>query len=174
MQEGGPVTSMSMQTAKGSMMGATTAMMKQRKDKVKASSGTKTLGTISNMGMSSTPMAWELKVMQDGGPVTPKPNAVKYKVPLTTKKASERLIHLSKKSQRGTRNPPAAGARMPQPGKQVGRRRTMYADGGNIPQIDEESPLDIDAKVSFYNLSPAPTVIASSPAAVATTATQPQ
>jgi hypothetical protein len=34
MQEGGPVTSMSMQTAKGSMMGATTAMMKQRKDKV--------------------------------------------------------------------------------------------------------------------------------------------
>jgi hypothetical protein len=51
-------------------------MMKQRKDKVKASSGTKTLGTISNMGMSSTPMAWELKVMQDGGPVTPKPNAV--------------------------------------------------------------------------------------------------
>jgi hypothetical protein len=46
MQEGGPVTSMSMQTAKGSMMGATTAMMKQRKDKVKASSGTKTLGTI--------------------------------------------------------------------------------------------------------------------------------
>jgi hypothetical protein len=34
------------------------AMMKQRKDKVKASSGTKTLGTISNMGMSSTPMAW--------------------------------------------------------------------------------------------------------------------
>jgi hypothetical protein len=45
-------------------------------------------------------------------------------------------------------------------------------DGGNIPQIDEESPLDIDAKVSFYNLSPAPTVIAPSPAAVATTATQ--
>jgi hypothetical protein len=30
---------------------------------------------------------------------------------------------------------------MPQPGKQVGRRRTMYADGGNIPQIDEESPI---------------------------------
>jgi hypothetical protein len=55
---------------------------------------------------------------------------------------------------------------MPQPGKQVGRRRTMYADGGNIPQIDEESPFDIDAKVSFYNLSPAPTV-APSPAAVA-------
>jgi hypothetical protein len=23
--------------------------------------------------------------------------------------------------------------------KQVGRRRTMYADGGNIPQIDEVS-----------------------------------
>jgi hypothetical protein len=36
-------------------------MMKQRKDKVKASSGTKTLGTISNMGMSSQSMAWELK-----------------------------------------------------------------------------------------------------------------
>jgi hypothetical protein len=32
-------------------------------------------------------MAWELKVMQDGGPVTPKPNAVK--VPLTTKKAGK-------------------------------------------------------------------------------------
>jgi hypothetical protein len=32
-------------------------------------------------------------------------------------------------------------------------------------------PLDIDAKVSFYNLSPAPTVIAPSPAAVATTTT---
>jgi hypothetical protein len=58
---------------------------------------------------------------------------------------------------------------MPQPGKQVGRRRTMYADGGNIPQIDEESP--IRYRVSFYNLSPAPTVIAPSPAAVATTAT---
>jgi hypothetical protein len=75
MQEGGPVTSMSI--AKGSMMGATTAMMKQRKDKVKASSGTKTLGTISNMGMSSTPKygMGTKKVMQDGGPVTPKPNA---------------------------------------------------------------------------------------------------
>jgi hypothetical protein len=48
----------------------------------------------------------------------------------------------------------------------------MYADGGNIPQIDEESPINIDAKVSFYNLSPAPTVIAPSPAAVATTASQ--
>jgi hypothetical protein len=33
MQEGGPVTSMSMQTAKGSMMGATTAMMKRRQSK---------------------------------------------------------------------------------------------------------------------------------------------
>jgi hypothetical protein len=79
MQEGGPVTSMSMQTAKGSMMGATAAMMK--KDKVKASSGTKTLGTISNMGMSSTPKygMGTKKVMQDGGPVTPKPNAVSTK-----------------------------------------------------------------------------------------------
>jgi hypothetical protein len=59
------------------------------------------------MGMSSTPKygMGTKKVMQDGGPVNPKPNAVKYKVPLTTKKASERLIHLSKKSQRGTRNP---------------------------------------------------------------------
>jgi hypothetical protein len=34
---------------------------------------------------------------------------------------------------------------MPQPGKQVGHSRYMYA-GGNIPQIDEESPKDIDAK----------------------------
>jgi hypothetical protein len=33
--------------------GATNAMMKQRKEKVKASSGTKTLGTISNMGMEN-------------------------------------------------------------------------------------------------------------------------
>jgi hypothetical protein len=48
-------------------------------------------------------MAWELKVMQDGGPVTPKPNAVKYKVPLTTKKASG-IIHLSKKSQRNQKS----------------------------------------------------------------------
>jgi hypothetical protein len=55
--------------------------------------------------MSSTPKygMGTKKVMQDG-PGNPKPNAVKYKVPLT-KKASERLIHLSKKSQRGTRNP---------------------------------------------------------------------
>jgi hypothetical protein len=51
MQEGGPVTSMS--NSQRIYDGATTAMMKQRKDKVKASSGTKTLGTISNM--SSTP-----------------------------------------------------------------------------------------------------------------------
>jgi hypothetical protein len=111
-------------------------MMKQRKDKVKASSGTKTLGTISNMGMSSTPKygMGTKKVMQDG--VTPKPNAVKYKVPLTTK-LPERLIHLSKKSQGNQKSyKPAAGARMPQPGKQVGRRRTMYADGGNIPQTE--------------------------------------
>jgi hypothetical protein len=49
-------------------------------------------------------MAWELKSNARWRP-GPKPNAVKYKVPLTTKKASERLIHLSKKSQRGTRNP---------------------------------------------------------------------
>jgi hypothetical protein len=51
------------------------------------------------MGMSSTPKygMGTKKVMQDG--VTPKPNAVKYKVPLTTK-LPERLIHLSKKSQR--------------------------------------------------------------------------
>jgi hypothetical protein len=62
MQEGGPVTSMSMQKIDG----ATTAMMKQRKDKVN-SSGTKTLGTISNMGMSSTPKyGMGTKVMQDG------------------------------------------------------------------------------------------------------------
>jgi hypothetical protein len=52
MQEGGPA---SMSNSQRIYDGATTAMMKQRKDKVKASSGTKTLGTISNMGMSSTP-----------------------------------------------------------------------------------------------------------------------
>jgi hypothetical protein len=41
-------------------------MMKQRK-KVKASSGTKTLGTISNMGgVQHLSMAWNKKV-QDGG-----------------------------------------------------------------------------------------------------------
>jgi hypothetical protein len=39
MQEGGPVTSMSMQT-KGSMMGATNCYDETKKDKVKASSGT--------------------------------------------------------------------------------------------------------------------------------------
>jgi hypothetical protein len=38
-------------------------------------------------------------------------------------------------------------------------------------RLTRSLPLDIDAKVSFYNLSPAPTVIAPSPAAVATTAT---
>jgi hypothetical protein len=55
--KGGPVTSMSMQTAKGSMMDATTAMMKERKRQ--ASSGTKTLGTISNMGIvQHLSMAW--------------------------------------------------------------------------------------------------------------------
>jgi hypothetical protein len=79
------------------------------------------------------------KVMQDGGP---KPNAVKYKVPLTTKKASGKT-NSSEQEEPGEPESykPAAGARMPQPGKQVGRRRTMYADGGNIPQIDEESPI---------------------------------
>jgi hypothetical protein len=35
-------------------------------------------------------------------------------------------------------------------------------------RLTRSLPLDIDAKVSFYNLSPAPTVIAPSPAAVAT------
>jgi hypothetical protein len=92
------------------------------------------------MGMSSTPKygMGTKKVMQDGGPVTPKPNAVKYKVPLLLRKLPERLIHLSKKSQRGTRNPkPAAGARMPQPKQGT----PSYYDGGNIPQIDEESPI---------------------------------
>jgi hypothetical protein len=69
MQEGGPVTSMSMQTAKGSMMGATTAMMKQRQSK--GLIWYQNISTISNMGESSTP-SWEQKVMQDGGPVTPK------------------------------------------------------------------------------------------------------
>jgi hypothetical protein len=34
-------------------------------------------------------------------------------------------------------------------------------------RLTRSLPLDIDAKVSFYNLSPAPTVIAPSPAAVA-------
>jgi hypothetical protein len=69
-----------MQTAKGSMMGATTAMMNKEK---KSKGPTKTLGTISNMGMSSTPKygMGTKKVMQQGGSVTPKPNAVKYKVP---------------------------------------------------------------------------------------------
>jgi hypothetical protein len=57
---------------------------------------------------------------------------------------------------------------MPQPGKQVGRRRVMVV---TFHRLTRSLPLDIDAKVSFYNLSPAPTVIAPSPAAVATTAT---
>jgi hypothetical protein len=50
-------------------------------------------------------MAWELKVMQDGGPVTPKPNAVKYKVPLTTKKASGKTNSSEQEEPGGTRNP---------------------------------------------------------------------
>jgi hypothetical protein len=64
-------------------------------------------------------MAW-LKVMQDGGPVTPKPNAVS-KVPLTTK--SFRKTNSSEQEEpEGNQKSykPAAGARMPQPGKQVG------------------------------------------------------
>jgi hypothetical protein len=40
-------------------------------------------------------------------------------------------------------------------------------------RLTRSLPLDIDAKVSFYNLSPAPTVIAPSPAAVATTLSSP-
>jgi hypothetical protein len=50
--------------------------------------------------------------MQQDGSVAPKPNAVKVQSALTTKKASERLIHLSKKSQRGKPETykPAAGA----------------------------------------------------------------
>jgi hypothetical protein len=62
-------------------------------------------------------MAWELKVMQDGG--KPKPNAVKYKVPLTTKKASGKTNSSEQEEPEGL-DKPAAGARMPQPGKQVG------------------------------------------------------
>jgi hypothetical protein len=62
---------------KGSMM-VLQCYDETKKRKVKASSGTKTLGTISNMGMSSPKCMGTKKVMQ-GGPVTPKPNAVKYK-----------------------------------------------------------------------------------------------
>jgi hypothetical protein len=67
------------------------------------------------MGMSSTPKygMGTKKVMQDGGPVTPKKHAVKYKVPLTTKKLPERLIHLSKNTRNQKSYKPAAGARMP-------------------------------------------------------------
>jgi hypothetical protein len=81
------------------------------------------------------------KVMQ-GGPVTPKPNAVKYKVPLTTKKASGKTNSSEQEEPEGNQKSykPAAGARMPQPGKQDAVV-PMYADGGNIPQIDEESPI---------------------------------
>jgi hypothetical protein len=87
-------------------------------------------------------MAWELKSNARWRPVTPKPNAVKYKVPLTTKKAGKTNSSEQEEPEGNQKSyKPAAGARMPQPGKQVGRRRTMYADGGNIPQIDEESPI---------------------------------
>jgi hypothetical protein len=82
-------------------------------------------------------MAWELKSNARWRKL--KPNAVKYKVPLTNKagktNSSEQEAREEPESYK-----PAAGARMPQPGKQVGRRHTMYADGG-IPQIDEESPI---------------------------------
>jgi hypothetical protein len=46
-------------------------------------------------------MAWELKSNARWRPVTPKPNAVKYKVPLTNKKASGRLILLARKEPEG-------------------------------------------------------------------------
>jgi hypothetical protein len=60
-------------------------------------------------------------------------------VPLTTKKLPEETNSSEQEKSQRRSYKPAAGARMPQPGKQVGRRRTMYADGGNIPQIDEVS-----------------------------------
>jgi hypothetical protein len=49
-------------------------------------------------------MAWE-QVMQDGGPVTPKPNAVKYKVPLTTKKASGKTNSSEQEEPEGNQKP---------------------------------------------------------------------
>jgi hypothetical protein len=94
------------------------------------------------MGMSSTPKygMGTKKSNARWRPGNPKPNAVKYKVPLTTKKASGKTNSSEQEEPEGNQKSykPAAGARMPQPGKQVGRRRTMYA-GGNIPQIDEVS-----------------------------------
>jgi hypothetical protein len=43
--------------------------------------------------------------MQDGGPVTPKPNAVKYKVPLTTKKASGKTNSSEQEEPEGNQKP---------------------------------------------------------------------
>jgi hypothetical protein len=86
-------------------------------------------------------MGWELKSNARWRP-TPKPNAVKYKVPLTTK-ASGRLIHLARRARGDQKSKPAAGAR--QPGKQVGRRRTMYMMVVTFHRLTR-SPIDIDAK----------------------------
>jgi hypothetical protein len=93
-------------------------------------------------------------------------------VPLTTKKASGKTNSSEQEEPEGNQKSykPAAGARMPQPGKQVGRRRICTLMVVTFHRLTRSLPLDIDAKVSFYNLSPA-TVIAPSPAAVATTAT---
>jgi hypothetical protein len=48
-------------------------------------------------------MAWELKSNARWRPVTPKPNAVKYKVPLT--KASGKTNSSEQEEPEGTRNP---------------------------------------------------------------------
>jgi hypothetical protein len=84
-------------------------------------------------------MAWELKSNARWRP-TPKPNAVKYKVPLTTKKASGKTNSSEQEEPENQKSyKPAAGARMPQPGKQVGHSHVLCTDGGNIPQIDRVS-----------------------------------
>jgi hypothetical protein len=83
-------------------------------------------------------------------PGNPKPNAVKYKVPLTTK-SPERLIHLSKKSQRGTRNP--ISLQLEQECHSLVNRTPSYyvLMVVTFHRLTRSLPLDIDAKVSFYN-----------------------
>jgi hypothetical protein len=111
--------------------------------------------------------------MQDGGG-NQNPNAVKYKVPLTTKKASGKTNSSEQEEPEGTRNP--ISLQLEQECHSLVNKWdavvlcTLMVV--TFHRLTRSLPLDIDAKVSFYNLSPAPTVIAPSPAAVATTATQ--
>lgn len=147
MQQGGPVESSSYQTAKGSVMGATSSMIKQSKDKksmedMKKKPAGQSSSSVPRFGMGTK------KVMQQGGEVSS--DKFKSKVAMGKPKQSyqeSKYNNAKSRSEEAKQGKPgyspgkSASVKMAQDGKQVGHRRTMYADGGNIPQIDEESPI---------------------------------